>query len=169
MLGTAVPVAWAEGVPIDAPPLLPPSPPASGRDSPFVTTDVPQGLFVPEDPDWVEYHQALHARWQKVGHFYDDDGPFYGVDDKDAYTMDEDWDFSVWGDPDHDRTRNQCLTSLNMTLQSVVWQLEQDATGTNRNGITHTRRAQMSRFIYLLRQYIQSQCDAPDVATGGSS
>ena len=78
----------------------------------------------------MEYHQALHARWQEVGHFHDDDGPFYGVDDEDAYTMDEDWDFSEWGDPDHDRTRDQCLTSLNMTLQSVVWQLEQDETGT---------------------------------------
>ena len=71
----------------------------------------------------------------------------------------------MWGDPDHDR----CLTSLNMTLQSVVWQLEQDETGTEQDGITRTRRAQMSRFINLLRQYIQSQCDALDVATGGFS
>jgi len=113
----------------------------------------------------VEYQNALRARWREVGHFHDDDGPFYGVDDEDAFDIDEDWDFSEWGDPEPDR----CLTSLNMTLQSVIWQLETDETGTEQLGITPTRRAQMTRFVYLLRQRIQSLCDQPDVATGGSS
>ena len=71
--------------------------------------------------------------------------------------MDEEWDFSVWGEPEPDR----CLSYLNMTLQSVKWQLEQD-------GITETRKEQMSRFIDLLRIYILSQREATDVATGGA-
>ena len=74
----------------------------------------------------MKYQKALHARWQQVGHFHDDDGPFYGVENEDAFAMDEDWDFSEWGDPDPDR----CFTYLNMTLQSVIWQLEQDETRT---------------------------------------
>ena len=60
------------------------------------------GPFVPEDPSCVEYQEVLRARWHEVGHFYDDDGPFHGVDDDDAFAMDEEWDFSVWGDPDPD-------------------------------------------------------------------
>ena len=166
VLGTAIPVSWADTVPIAAPPSLPPSPPgarsppAGGVYSPLVTPDMIR--FVPDDPDWVEYQTALHARWVEVGHFHDDDGPFYGVDDEDAFAMDEDWDFSEWGDPEPDRG----LTSLNMTLQSVIWQLETDETGTEQLGITPKRRAQMTRFVYLLRQHIRSLRDQPTVATG---
>ena len=83
----------------------------------------------------------MHARWVEVGHFHDDDGPFYGVDDEDAFAMDEDWDFSEWGDPEPDHG----LTSLHMTLHSVIWQLETDETGTAQLGITPKRRAQMTR------------------------
>ena len=81
-----------------------------------------------------------------------------GADNDDAFAMDEEWDFSVWGDPDPDR----CLSYLNMTLQSVIWQLEQDR-------ITETRKGQMSRFIDLLRTYILSQRGATDVATGSAT
>ena len=42
------------------------------------------------------------AKWAIVGQFYDDDDPFYGVDDDVAFAMDEEWDFSDWGDPEPD-------------------------------------------------------------------
>ena len=45
-------------------------------------------------------NEALRVRWGEVGHFYEDDGPLYGVDNDDAFAMDEEWDFLVWGDPE---------------------------------------------------------------------
>ena len=67
------------------------------------------------------YADTLRDRWREVGHFYDDDGPFYGVSDDEAFDTDEEWDFTDWGDPEPNRSWQY----LNMTLQSVIWQLDQ--------------------------------------------